>query len=71
MKWPVRACLATVITGIAACANADAGDVPQIFDVTGGSANPFASDTSVTAKASNGSATNAATFQLYFVQTTA
>lgn len=41
---------------------------PQVYDVAGGSANPFAGDPITHAFASNGSATNAATLQILWLQ---
>lgn len=41
---------------------------PQVWDVTGGSANPFTGDPITKAFASNGSTTNAATLQILWLQ---
>jgi len=41
---------------------------PQVWDVTGGSANPFAGDPITKAFVSNGSTSNVATLQLLWLQ---
>jgi len=45
-------------------------NTPQVFDIAGGSDNPVTGNPITSAVASNGSVTNAATLQIYFVQDT-